>query len=119
VLYKNVQYRIILQIAPGLPTSGTVMFDSGERPDPHAAMSPVDGVGYGLCTRRPGLDHALVETARDAGAEVGRQGTVVELLRDRERISGARCSTRDATCGARRAAPESAGPTGPRAGGAG
>ena len=32
--------------------------------------TPVDGIDYALCVRRPGLDAALVETARAAGAEV-------------------------------------------------
>jgi menaquinone-9 beta-reductase len=73
----------------------TVSFPSGERLDPHAAMSPVDGVDYGLCTRRPGLDHALVETAREAGAEVREQCSVVGLLYDGPRVAGVRYSTRD------------------------
>ena len=36
--------------------------------------SPVEGIDYGLCVRRPGLDAALVETARAAGAEI-REGS--------------------------------------------
>jgi 2-polyprenyl-6-methoxyphenol hydroxylase-like FAD-dependent oxidoreductase len=73
----------------------TVVFPGGERLDPHAAMSPVDGIDYGLCTRRPGLDNALVETARDAGAEVREGCRVVELVRDGERVVGVRYATSD------------------------
>ena len=32
-----------------------------------ARYTPVDGIAYGMCVRRTGLDAALVETARAAG----------------------------------------------------
>ncbi len=35
-----------------------------------AGYTPVDGLDYSLCVRRPGLDSALAETARAAGAEI-------------------------------------------------
>src|SRR3954451_23672749 len=53
--------------------------------------TPVDGIGYALCVRRPGLDAALVETARDAGAEVREGVRVTELLHDGGRVAGVRC----------------------------
>src|SRR3954470_9011930 len=53
--------------------------------------TPVDGIGYALCVRRPGLDAALVETARDAGAEVREGVRVNELLHDGGRVAGVRC----------------------------
>ncbi|MHB8695893.1 MAG: NAD(P)/FAD-dependent oxidoreductase, partial [Solirubrobacteraceae bacterium] len=43
---------------------------------------PVDGFAVGSCVRRPGLDKALVDTARAAGAEVRERARVTELLRD-------------------------------------
>ena len=52
--------------------------------------TPVDGVDYALCVRRPGLDAALVETAREAGAEVRERTAASELLRDGERVTGVR-----------------------------
>src|SRR3954454_14838369 len=53
--------------------------------------TPVDGIGYALCVRRPGLDAALVETAREAGAEVREGVKVTELLHDGDRVAGVRC----------------------------
>ena len=52
--------------------------------------SPVEGIDYGLCVRRPGLDAALVETAREAGADVREGSCVTELLRDGTRVIGVR-----------------------------
>lgn len=58
-----------------------------------ATYTPVDGIDYGLCVRRTGLDAALVDTAREAGAEV-REGTrATELVWDGDRVGGVR--TRD------------------------
>lgn len=58
-----------------------------------ATYTPVGGVDYGLCVRRTGLDAALVETARQSGAEV-REGTkATELIWDGDRAVGVR--TRD------------------------
>ena len=47
-----------------------------------AGYTPVDGIDYALCVRRPGLDAALVETAREAGAEVREGVRVTELVWD-------------------------------------
>jgi flavin-dependent dehydrogenase len=57
----------------------------------HARYTPVDGIDYGLCVRRAGLDAALVETARQAGAEIRERARVTGLLRDaRGRAAGVR-----------------------------
>ncbi|WP_280402491.1 NAD(P)/FAD-dependent oxidoreductase [Nocardia carnea] len=50
----------------------------------------VDGIDYTLCVRRTGLDHALVRTARDAGAEIRQRCRVTELVWDGERCAGVR-----------------------------
>ncbi|MEU8900615.1 FAD-dependent monooxygenase [Nocardia sp. NPDC048505] len=57
-------------------------------------FSPVEGVDHALCVRRPGLDAALVETARAAGAEVREQARVGELLWARGRVAGVRYTDR-------------------------
>jgi flavin-dependent dehydrogenase len=44
-----------------------------------ARYTPVEGIDYALCVRRTGLDAALVDRARDAGADV-REGTRVTDL---------------------------------------
>ena len=61
--------------------------------------TPVEGIAYALCVRRPGLDGALVETAREAGAEVRERCTARSVLRDRGRVAGIRY--RDADGGER------------------
>jgi flavin-dependent dehydrogenase len=53
-----------------------------------ATYTPVDGIEYGMCVRRAGLDAALVETAREAGAEVRERARVTELVWEGERVSG-------------------------------
>ena len=52
--------------------------------------TPVDGIDYALCVRRTGLDAALVETARAAGAEVRERARVTGLVSDRGRVCGVR-----------------------------
>ncbi|MFC4588795.1 NAD(P)/FAD-dependent oxidoreductase [Sphaerisporangium corydalis] len=52
--------------------------------------APVDGIDYGLCVRRDALDTALVETARESGAEVREGHRVVGLLWEDGRAAGAR-----------------------------
>ena len=53
-----------------------------------STYTPVDGIDYGLCVRRKGLDAALVATARDAGADVREQTRVGDLLFDGDRVTG-------------------------------
>lgn len=55
-----------------------------------ARYTPVDGIDYGLCVRRTGLDAALVETARAAGADVRERARVTELVWDGARVGGVR-----------------------------
>ncbi len=52
--------------------------------------TPVEGIDYGLCVRRPGLDAALVETAREVGAEVREHCTASALIRRGGRVAGVR-----------------------------
>ena len=52
--------------------------------------TPVDGIDYALCVRRPGLDAALVETARAAGAEVREGVRVTDLMFEGGRVAGVR-----------------------------
>lgn len=55
----------------------------------------------GACVRRPGLDLALVETARAAGADVRERTRVTDLLRDTTgRVNGVRYRRRDGSEGA-------------------
>lgn len=49
---------------------------------------PYDGIAYGSCVRRPGLDLALVETAREAGAEIREHTRVTDLVWDGDRVVG-------------------------------
>lgn len=61
---------------------------------------PVDGIAHGGCVRRPGLDHVLVEAAREAGAEVRERTRVTGLVRDpRGRVTGVEWSSRDGASG--------------------
>ncbi len=61
----------------------------------HTIVTPfpeVGGIDYTLCVRRTGLDHALVATATDAGAEVRQRCRVTELVWDGARCIGVRYS---------------------------
>jgi flavin-dependent dehydrogenase len=51
---------------------------------------PVDGIDYGLCNPREAFDEALVETAREAGAEVREKTSLVDVLWRAGRASGVR-----------------------------
>lgn len=55
----------------------------------------VDGIDYTLCVRRTGLDHALVRTARAAGAEIREKCRVTELVWDGRRCTGVRYTDPD------------------------
>jgi menaquinone-9 beta-reductase len=72
--------------APRLPEA--VMAAGGL--EVRARYTPVDGIDYGLCVRRPGLDAALVATARAAGAEVRERTTVTRVLWEDGRAAGVR-----------------------------
>ncbi|WP_214316732.1 NAD(P)/FAD-dependent oxidoreductase [Nonomuraea sediminis] len=76
--------------APRLPTA------SVEIPGIRAlgGYSAVDGIGYAMCVRRAGLDLALVETAREAGAEIREGHRVTGLLREGGRVTGVEVAAR-------------------------
>jgi flavin-dependent dehydrogenase len=57
--------------------------------------TPVDGIDYALCVRRPGLDAALVATTRAAGAEVREGARVTGLVWRDGRVAGVRCGDRE------------------------
>jgi menaquinone-9 beta-reductase len=52
--------------------------------------TPVGGIDHALCVRRPGLDAALVATARAAGAEVRERCRVTGLIHAGGRVAGVR-----------------------------
>ena len=51
---------------------------------------PVDGIDYGLCNPRSGFDDALVQTARDAGAEIRERTSLADVLWRDGRATGVR-----------------------------
>jgi flavin-dependent dehydrogenase len=55
----------------------------------------VDGIAHALCVRRPGLDAALVATAREAGAQVREGARVTGLVFDDGRVAGVRCGVEE------------------------
>ncbi|MEU6792100.1 NAD(P)/FAD-dependent oxidoreductase [Nonomuraea wenchangensis] len=64
----------------------------------HAAAggyTPVDGLDYGMCVRRAPLDAALVDAAREAGAEVREGHRVTGVLWENGRAVGVRVRPRD------------------------
>lgn len=59
-----------------------------------------EGFAYGSCVKRYGLDQALIETAREAGAEVREQTRVTGLLRNISgRVTGVEWTAHDGTTG--------------------
>jgi menaquinone-9 beta-reductase len=83
--------RVLEVGAPPLPEA--VMGGGGVTV--RAGYTPVDVVDYALCVRRPGLDAALVATARAAGAEVREGARVTGLVREGGRVAGVRWAERD------------------------
>jgi len=77
--------------APPLPRALAGAGDLTIRSD----FTPVDGIDHALCVRRTGLDAALVETARAAGAEVRERCAVVSLVHAGGRVAGVRYSDAD------------------------
>lgn len=51
-------------------------------------FATVEGIDYGICVPRPELDLALVETAREAGAEIRERTALEEVLWANGRVSG-------------------------------
>ncbi|MGA5757886.1 NAD(P)/FAD-dependent oxidoreductase [Nonomuraea bangladeshensis] len=56
--------------------------------------TPVDGLDYGMCVRRAPLDAALVDAAREAGADVREGHRVTEVLWENGRAVGVRVRSR-------------------------
>lgn len=79
--------RVAALGAPALPRA---LAGAGEL-EVRGGYTPVDGIDHALCVRRPGLDAALVETAREAGAEVREGVRVTDLVFDGGRVAGVRC----------------------------
>jgi len=87
--------------APPLPVAYAGAGDVAVR----GGYTPVDGIDHGMCVRRTGLDAALVETARDAGAEVRDGVRATDVMRDDDgRAVGVRWRDRDGGEGTVRAA---------------
>jgi flavin-dependent dehydrogenase len=61
-----------------------------------AFYSPVDGIDYGLNTRRPELDMALVETTREAGVDLRERCKLTALVWVNGRVGGIRYVDADA-----------------------
>jgi len=62
--------------------------------------SDYEGFAYGSCVKRYGLDMALIETAREAGAEIREQTRVTDLVRDSSgRVTGVEWTAHDGTTG--------------------
>ncbi|RMI31401.1 NAD(P)/FAD-dependent oxidoreductase [Nocardia stercoris] len=53
-------------------------------------FAAVPGIGYAMCVRRIALDAALVDTARESGAQLREGALVTELVADAGRITGVR-----------------------------
>jgi flavin-dependent dehydrogenase len=80
--------------AAGAPRCPNLML-SAEGLEVHGTYTPVDGIDYGLNTRRPALDLALVTTARQAGAEVRERCRVTEPVWKGNRVAGVRYTDPD------------------------
>lgn len=83
--------RVLATGAPKLPEVQL----SGAGFDIRGRYTPVDGIDYGLCVRRTGLDMAMVETAREAGADVREKCTVTQVLWAGGRAAGVVYRDRD------------------------
>jgi len=56
-------------------------------------FKPIDGIDFALCNPRPAFDLALVETAREAGAEVRERTSLIDVRWSAGRASGVRLRT--------------------------
>jgi 2-polyprenyl-6-methoxyphenol hydroxylase-like FAD-dependent oxidoreductase len=77
-------HRVRALGAPGMPVAEMTACGMTVR----GGYTPVDGIDHALCVRRPGLDAALVDTAREAGADVRERCRVTELLWNGDRVAG-------------------------------
>jgi flavin-dependent dehydrogenase len=78
--------RVAALGAPPLPDA----FMAGAGLEVRGRYTPVEGIDYGMCVRRTGLDAALVDTARAAGADVRERARVTELVWEDGRVAGVR-----------------------------
>jgi flavin-dependent dehydrogenase len=83
--------RVLAIGAPRMPDA--LMAGAGETV--RARYTPVDGIDYGMCVRRPGLDAALVDTARSVGADVREGAKVTNLITRAGRVEGVRWTSGD------------------------
>ncbi len=60
-------------------------------------FAAVDGIDYGICLPRPQSDLAMVQTAREAGADVREKTSLEEILWTDGRVSGAIVREQDGT----------------------
>jgi len=91
----------VMALDPPLHTEAGIGTDAVDVTGPFNAY---EGFAYGSCVRRPGLDDALVTTAREAGAEVRERTRVTALLRDPDgRVAGVHYKDRDGNEGEIRA----------------
>jgi flavin-dependent dehydrogenase len=81
-------------LAAGAPPCPNLML-SAEGLEVHGTYTPVDGIDYGVNTRRPALDLALVTTARAAGAEVRERCRVSGVVWKGNRVAGVRYADAD------------------------
>ncbi len=58
-------------------------------------FEPVDGIDYALCNPRPAFDEAMVQTAREAGAEVRERTSLVDVRWSGGRAAGVRLRRQD------------------------
>lgn len=54
-----------------------------------------EGIDYGMSVRRPALDMALVDTARETGAEIREKTKVTDLVWEGDRVVGVKAKTYD------------------------
>jgi len=81
-------------LAAGAPPCPNLML-SAEGMEVHGTYTPVDGIDFGVNTRRPALDMALVTTAREAGAEVRERCKVTGVVWLGNRVAGVRYTDAD------------------------
>jgi flavin-dependent dehydrogenase len=81
-------------LAAGAPPCPNLML-SADGLEVHGTYTPVDGIDYGVNTRRPALDLALVTTAREAGAEVRERSKVTAVVWRGNRVVGVRYTDAD------------------------
>ncbi len=84
-------HRVLAEGAPPIPE----IVLGAEGVNATGTFSPVDGIDYGLCTRRPQLDMALVTTAREAGAELREKCRLTGLVWQGGRVGGVRYTDGD------------------------